>query len=122
MALTREPAMKSLIAATLVLFCPLSAWAAADNCVFLNSIDSFNVINDETLIVFNGPKEAYRVNLFGPCRSLRHTETIAVDSRNGLLCWPANNHIVTSRGERCTVDTVLRLAPKEIDAVKHPKP
>jgi hypothetical protein len=100
---------------------PVTARAADDHCIFLRTIDGFNVINDEALIVFVGPREAYRVNLFGRCTSLPWTETIAIDSRDGMLCWPSNNHIITGRGERCLVDSVLKLAPPEIDAARQGK-
>ena len=99
----------------------LTAGAAqADQCIWLKSIDGYNVINDETLIVFNG-HDAYRVNLFGHCISLPWTETIAIDSRDGQLCWPSNNHIITSRGDRCLVDSVQKLAPKEAEDAKKGK-
>ena len=106
------------------LFAAKPAFSADDHCVFVRSIDGFNVIDDSTLIIHTGPSQDYRVNLFGPCIGLRWAETIAIDSRDGMLCWPSNNHIIFSDSgikRRCAVDTVLKMAPADIEKLKSEK-
>src|SRR5262250_1164412 len=101
----------ALLSFLLGLLATSPALAVKDNCVFVRTIDGFNVIDDQTLIIYTGPNSAYRVNLFGYCQGLRWTETIAIDSRDGMLCWPANNHIIFfDHGFRntCPVDSVLK--------------
>lgn len=100
------------------------ALAVKDDCVFVRTIDGFNVIDDQTLIIYTGPSSAYRVNLFGYCPGLRWTETIAIDSRDGMLCWPSNGHILTfehGMKNSCPVDSVLKMAPADIDKLKAEK-
>jgi hypothetical protein len=100
------------------------ASAVEDQCVFVQTIDGFNVIDDETLIIYTGPRSAYRVNLFGHCMGLRWTETIGIDSRDGRLCWPSNSHIVFfDHGIKssCPVDSVLKMARPDIDKLKADK-
>jgi Family of unknown function (DUF6491) len=95
---------------------------ARDDCVFLRSIDNFNVINDQTLIVYTSPKSAYRVNLFSRCQGLPWAETIAIDSHDGLLC-STSRIIVVENGikYRCPVDSILAMAPADIEKLKKAK-
>jgi hypothetical protein len=114
------------IAAPLVLslfglFAAAPAHAVKDNCVWVRSVDGFNVIDDQTLMISTGPSHTYRVNLFGHCPGIQWAETIAIDSRDGQLCWPSNNHIIFFEHgikNSCLVDSVLRMAPADIDKVK----
>lgn len=91
---------------------PRTAHAGTDQCIFLQSISGWSAINDKALIVYTSPSKAYRVDVQGYCYGLRSTETIAIDSRDGRLCWPSNNHILTSYGGRCLVTSVLPMAKK----------
>lgn len=93
-----------------------ASWAAEDNCIFIRTVSGFRVIDNDTLIVYAGPREAYRVELAQSCFGLQFSETIAIDSRDSRMCWAANNHIITDRGQRCLVDTVLRMADEKMPA------
>ena len=116
--------MKNIVAPLAASLFALLATApahAGDNCVWVRAISGFNVIDDQTLIIYTGPNDAYRVNMFGRCPGLSWTESVAVDSRDGRLCWPSNNHIIFSDHgfkQSCPVDSVLRMAPADIDKVK----
>lgn len=114
-------AARALILSLIGLFAASPAFAVKDACVFIRTISGFNVIDDETLIIHTGPSTAYRVNLFGHCSGLRWTETIAIDSRDGRLCWPSNSHIIFFENgikRSCLVDSVLKMAPADIDKVR----
>ena len=93
------------------------ALADSDHCIFLSSINGFNAIDDHAVIVYTGVRKAYRIDVAGYCNGLRDTETLAIDSRDGRVCWPSNNYIVTSYG-RCLVTSVLPMA----DAKQKEKP
>lgn len=98
----------------------MPAFAVQDHCVFVSTISGFNVIDDETLIIHSG-RDAYRVNLFGSCFGLRNAETIGIDSRDGMLCWPSNNHIIfrdSGMTQRCPVDSVIKMAPEDFEKLK----
>jgi hypothetical protein len=125
--LGKETPMRSLIAALALsaggIMAASPALAVKDDCVFIRSIDGYNVIDDHTLIIHDG-QQAYRVNLFGPCTGLRWTEDIAIDSRDGMMCWPSNNHIIISDHgikQTCMVDSVVKMAPADIEKLKADK-
>lgn len=90
-----------------------AAHAGSDHCIFVRSIDGFNTIGNSAVIVYTGPSEAYRVDVAGYCYGLRDSETIAFDSNDGMLCWPSNSHIITSKGHRCMVTSVLPVAKEK---------
>ena len=110
----RSAAFAAVAVVAVALFAPTYAHAARDDCVFLRTVSNFKVIDNQTVIVYASSFEAYRVDLFGHCIGLRSAEAIAIDSRDGRLCWPSQNHIkilgdITSVGQRCLVDKVTKL-------------
>jgi len=107
----RNSFMAGLVISFVSLGLAAPAQAEKDDCVYLASINTFKVIDDETLIVYASSFQAYRVDLFGICTGLSFAETIAIDSRDGRLCWPAHNHIIADSGggflQRCLVERVV---------------
>lgn len=103
----------SALAATSVLLAASPTRANSDHCIFLRSISGWNAISDRAIIVYTGPRKAYRIDTVGYCYGLRDTETIAIDSRDGRVCWPSNNHIIMDYGRSCPVASILPMAPEK---------
>ena len=84
--------------------------ARDDAFVWLRSIDGFNAIDDEHIVLTSGRKYAL-VKTFGRCDGLRFAETIAVDAPLGFLDKSGLGHIIYERFPRqrgrCPIDKVI---------------
>jgi hypothetical protein len=81
-----------------------------DAFLWLRSIDGFNSIDDEHIVLSSGTKHAL-VKTFGRCDGLRFSETIAVDAPLGYLDRSGVGHLVYRRGlgdiARCPIDRIV---------------
>ena len=77
--------------------------------LWLRSIDGFNTIDDEHIVLSSGSKRAL-VKTFGWCDGLRYSEEIAIDAPLGHLDERGVGHIVYRRGPfdraRCPIDRI----------------
>lgn len=85
--------------------------------IFIRSISGWNVIDNDTLILHAGPSRMYRVEVFQNCYALRHTETIAIQSRGLTVGNRAINHII-AEDQRCLVTDVERITRDELKQLK----
>ncbi len=83
-----------------------------DSFMWLRTIDGFNVIDDEHIVLTNGSKRAL-VKTFGRCPSLSFSETIAIDSPLPYVNKSGLATIVYKQSglglQRCPVDTIVRV-------------
>ena len=90
-----------------------------DAFLWLRSIDGFNAIDDEHIVLSSGTKHAL-VKTFGRCDGLRFSETIAVDAPLGYLDRSGVGHLVYRRGlgdvARCPIDRIV--AVKDLKEAK----
>src|ERR1044071_7152331 len=83
---------------------------ADDAFLWLRSVDGFNSIDDQHIVLSAGRKQALGTT-FAPCFGLRDSETIAVDAPLGYLDKSGLGDIIYSRGfhdrGRCPIDKIV---------------
>jgi len=81
-----------------------------DTFLWLRSIDGFNAIDDEHIVLSSGTRHAL-VKTFGRCDGLRYSETIALDAPLGYLDRSGVGQIVYRQGlagvRRCPIDRIV---------------
>lgn len=111
----RTPLGASVLAVATLVFACTAPPAQKDRSSFLwlRSIDGFNTIDDEHIVLNAGSKSAL-VKLFGFCDGLRFAETIAIDAPLDHLDERGVGHIVYRRGPydqaRCPIDRVTAVS------------
>jgi hypothetical protein len=83
------------------------------SCAFVSQIDSFKEIDDHTAIIQTSPNRRFKVTFFNSCRELRRAIFARVD---GGICLRKGDWIIVGRRgfeERCMIESVEALPPKE---------
>ena len=106
-----EGRVSALLLAALIASCATAPEKREKSAfLWLRTIDGFNAIDDEHLVLSSGSKHAL-VSLFGFCDGLRFSETIAIDAPLDHLDERGVGHIVYRRGPhdqaRCPIDRVV---------------
>ncbi len=63
------------------------------DCFFQQRIDNFEVLNDSNLLVFDGRRRAYHVELSPPSVDLRHAYGIGFSTATGRVCGHAGERL-----------------------------
>ena len=105
----RSPIPKMTLLAAILLAACANPRPRNEAFLWLRSIDGFNTIDDEHIMLSSGSKRAL-VKTFGWCEGLRYSEEIALDAPLGHLDERGVGHIVYRRGPfdraRCPIDRV----------------
>ena len=72
--------------------------AASADCFFRQRIDNFEVLNDSNLLVFDGRRRVYHVEVTPPSLDLRHAYGIKFYSNSGRICGNAGERLEVSDG------------------------
>ena len=60
--------------------------AASSDCFYQQRVDNFEVLNDSNLLVFDGRRRVYHVEVSPPSMDLRHAYGIQFSSTTGRVC------------------------------------
>ncbi|MDE0129897.1 MAG: DUF6491 family protein [Gammaproteobacteria bacterium] len=71
---------------------------ASGDCFFQNRIDNFEVLNDSNLLVFDGRRRVYHVEISPPSMDLRHAYGIQFRSSTGRVCGNPGERLQISGG------------------------
>ena len=71
---------------------------ASGDCFFQNRIDNFEVLNDSNLLVFDGRRRVYHVEVSPPSMDLRHAYGIQFSSPTGRVCGNPGERLQISGG------------------------
>lgn len=69
-----------------------------------------------SVVVWTGPRQAYLLELAGPCLGLQNAFTIGLTSHSGLVS--SNRDHVIARQDRCQIVRIERLDAKAIRALR----
>jgi len=83
------------------------------DCVDVNRLSTYGVINPSYALFVERPKTQYLVHFKPRCTGLRFSNRIAAGSRTGRICGGAGETIKLSRYERCFVRNVFRVESEE---------
>ncbi len=72
--------------------------AANADCFFQRRIDNFEVLNDSNLLVFDGRRRVYHVELSPPSVDLRHAQGLGFSSVTGRVCGHAGERLQVRNG------------------------
>lgn len=78
-------------------------------CIFSQTIDHWNRIDDYTLVVWTSGNKGYRVKLEQRCLALRDPNvTLGFLSRDNLICDYQDDEIFvpSTTGQRCTIGSI----------------
>ena len=68
------------------------------DCFFQNRIDNFEVLNETNLLVFDGRRRVYHVEVSPPSMDLRHAYGIQFSSSTGRVCGNPGERLQVSNG------------------------
>ena len=68
------------------------------DCFFQNRIDNFQVLNESNLLVFDGRRRVYHVEISPPSMDLRHAYGIQFSSSTGRVCGNPGERLQVSGG------------------------
>ena len=68
------------------------------DCFFQNRIDNFEVLNETNLLVFDGRRRVYHVEISPPSMDLRHAYGIQFRSSTGRVCGNPGERLQISGG------------------------
>ena len=68
------------------------------DCFFQRAIDHFEVLNDSNLLVFDGRRRAYHLELSPPSMDLRHAFSIGFESTSGRVCGNPGDRLKVGNG------------------------
>ena len=68
------------------------------DCFFQNRIDNFEVLNETNLLVFDGRRRVYHVEISPPSMDLRHAYGIQFTSSTGRVCGNPGERLQISGG------------------------
>ena len=68
------------------------------DCFFQNRIDNFEVLNESNLLVFDGSRGVYHVEISAPSMGLRHAYGIQFRSSTGRVCGNPGERLQISGG------------------------
>lgn len=72
--------------------------AARSDCFFPRNVDNFEVLNESNLLVFDGRRRVYHVEISPPSMDLRHAYGLQFTSATGRICGNAGERLLTSNG------------------------
>ncbi len=72
--------------------------AASSDCFFQRSIDNFEVLDESNLLVFDGRRRTYHVEVSPPSMSLRHAYGLQFRSTTGRICGNPGERLQISDG------------------------
>jgi hypothetical protein len=138
--MTTEPRLIALTAVALFLGTAAFAPAASDpaavapngsetaarvrpgkTCFFNRQVSNFTARDEKTLYLKAG-REVYRLDMFGRCMDMDTALDVGLDSRpTSSICGPQDVTVVVHSGnlgpQRCTVKSLTRLTPAEVEAL-----
>ena len=68
------------------------------DCFYRRTIDNFEVLNDSNMLVFDGRRRVYHVELSPPSLDLRHAFAIDFASTSGRVCGNPGDRLVIRDG------------------------
>jgi len=100
---------------------------ASSSCLRPQNINSWTLINSDTVIVNSGVSKYFQLDLRGPCPQFDWTRSLGFETRNGvtstsLVCpnTPEQLTVVMPVGDnlmRCPVKALRELTPSEVAAL-----
>ena len=72
--------------------------AASADCFFQRAIDNFEVLNASNLLVFDGRRRVYHIEISPPSLELRHAYGIGFESATGRVCGNPGDRLVMRNG------------------------
>jgi hypothetical protein len=95
---------------------------AANQCILVRNINSFNAPNDRTVYVRVGVKDFYRLDLMGDCVGITFGNSLALESSPGRswICSPLEATVINHKigmNQRCPVSAIHKLTPDEAAAL-----
>lgn len=105
--------------------------APQSSCAFTRSVDSWKVIDEESIYLFTSPQTRFKVTFMAPCREVKWAVFARVDSRpRGKVCLSAGDALIFGREspmsrdrlgleERCVIKSI---EPAPETAEPPPKP
>ncbi|WP_446830067.1 DUF6491 family protein [Candidatus Foliamicus sp.] len=72
--------------------------SANADCFYSQRVDNFEVLNDSNLLVFDGRRRVYHVEIAPPSLDLRYAYGIEFLSTSGRICGNAGERLVTRNG------------------------
>jgi hypothetical protein len=77
---------------------------------YIRSVSGWSHVDRDTIVLYSGPNDAYRVDVLGMCSDLPFAETIALDSRGGPSKISSGNiSTIYVNGNPCSVTKVEKL-------------
>ena len=72
--------------------------AASSDCFYQQRVDNFEVLNDSNLLVFDGRRRVYHVEVSPPSMDLRHAYGIQFSSNTGRVCGNPGERLHVQNG------------------------
>ena len=72
--------------------------AANSDCFYQQRVDNFEVLNDSNLLVFDGRRRVYHVEVSPPSMELRHAYGIQFSSTTGRVCGNPGERLQVQNG------------------------
>ena len=96
--------------------------AANSDCFYQQRVDNFEVLNDSNLLVFDGRRRVYHVEVSPPSMDLRHAYGIQFSSTTGRVCGNPGERLQVRNGSfsrfPLSVNGVYRLDEATQSAVR----
>ncbi|MEQ8509064.1 MAG: DUF6491 family protein [Rhodospirillaceae bacterium] len=87
---------------------------ASNTCFYIDSVDSFEAVDNDTLRIQTGPTTWYEADLLGPCLNLRFEQSLAFEGGLGnRICDGAAGGYVITDEDRCAIIALRRIQEPE---------
>ncbi|MEQ8734234.1 MAG: DUF6491 family protein [Rhodospirillaceae bacterium] len=87
---------------------------ASNTCFYINSVDSFEAVDNDTLRIQTGPTTWYEADLLGTCLNLRFEQSLAFEGGLGnRICDGAAGGYVITDEDRCAITSLRRIPDPE---------
>ena len=102
---------------------PASAAASGRQCFNAGTVNGFDAIDDDTVLVNVGARNVWKLDIVGVCPDINWTNRIALRSTGGSswVCEALDAELIVpspSGTQRCPVVGVQKLTPAEAQALK----
>lgn len=96
-------------------------------CFPVQSVNSFNAVDEDTINIRVGVNDYWQMELLGPCRDVEWNLGVALRSRSGgsFICDPLDVEVLSqsiSGPDRCPVKSLRRLNATEVAALGKNRP
>lgn len=115
----------TIILAALALPLFADAASAGVNCLRPEAFRTYKVLDNQTLVVRQGPNDEYKLTLAIKCQSLNFTQSVGVKQLTSAMCVTPGDLIVYRHGgieQRCIISKIEPYAPPEKEPAAAPPP